>query len=263
MRLAAFIAMVAAPTAVQAQASSGVTITFLANEGVLLSSGTQKVLIDALYDPYKSYGIPHDSTRRALRQARPPFNDIDVVLVTHWHGDHFGSAPIADHLKANSRAILVASDQVIDSLRRYAPAREIPPTRTLGRGVASGERRREVVNGVPIEVLGVTHGDGRHEDVQHRGFIVDIGERRVLHLGDTFFTEKEFSRLRLDTARIDVALVPGWAVMENRAIIERWIRPKQVVAIHLLNNELARALQIETAWPGAVAFTQSLHKRRW
>jgi L-ascorbate metabolism protein UlaG (beta-lactamase superfamily) len=251
------------PPLLHAQAAPGVTVTFLANEGVLLASGTQKVLIDALYDPYKTYGLPHDSTRLALRGARAPFDDVDLVLVTHWHGDHFGAAPVTDHLLANRRATLLASDQVIDSLRRYSPAREIPAGRTLGRVVGSGERRREVVNGVPVEVLGVSHGDGRHRDVQHRGFVVEIGGRRVLHLGDTFFSEQEFAKLRLDTARIDVALLPGWAVLGNRDIIERWIKPRQVVAIHLLDGELDQALRIETAWPGAVAFTRSLHKRRW
>jgi L-ascorbate metabolism protein UlaG (beta-lactamase superfamily) len=243
--------------------SPGVTVTFLANEGVLLSSGTQKVLIDALFDPYRGYALPHDSTQRALREARAPYDNVDVVLVTHWHGDHFGAAPVAAHLQANPRATLVTSAQVIDSLRRYAPARDIPASRTQARAVGSGERRREVVNGVPVEILGVTHGSGRNESVEHRGYIVEIGGRRVLHLGDTQFTEAEFSRLRLDTARIDVALLPAWALTEERAIVERWIKPRQIVAIHMQANDLAGAARIEAAWPGAVAFTRSLHKRRW
>ncbi|HET9426137.1 MAG TPA: MBL fold metallo-hydrolase [Gemmatimonadaceae bacterium] len=241
----------------------GVTVTFLANEGVLLSSGTRKVLIDALFDPYSMYAVPHDSTQGALRQARAPFDSVDLVLVTHWHGDHFGAAPVAMHLAANPRATLVASQQVMDSLRRYAPARSIAASRTLARAVPSGERRREVINGVPVEILGVTHGSGRHRDVQHRGYIVEMGGRRILHLGDTEFTEAEFSRLRLDTARIDVALLPVWALSNNREIVERWIKPRQVVAFHLLAADLDGASRIERAWPGSVAFTVSLHKRRW
>lgn len=241
----------------------GVTVTFLANEGVLLEGGSRKVLIDALFDPYRSYAVPHDSTQRALREGKAPFNAVDLVLVTHWHGDHFGSAAVAGHLEANPRATLVASAQVIDSLRRFTPARDIAASRTLAQAAASAERRREVINGVPVEVLGVSHGSGRHATVQHRGYIVEIGGRRVLHLGDTEFTDDEFSRLRLDTARIDVALLPAWALTSQRAIIERWIKPRQVVAVHLQADDLAAAARIEAAWPGAVAFTRSLHKRRW
>jgi L-ascorbate metabolism protein UlaG (beta-lactamase superfamily) len=263
MRLSRLVVTLLVPATLEAQPKPGVTVTFLANEGLLLESGTQKVMIDALYDPYETYGVPHDSTRRALRQARAPFNDVDVVLVTHWHGDHFGSAPAADHLKANPRATLVSSPQVIDSLRRYAPARDIAAARTLGRAVAPGERRREVINGVPVEILGVSHGGGRHRSVEHRGFVVEIGGRRVLHLGDTFFTDAEFARLRLDTTRIDVAFIPAWALLDHRDIIERWINPRQVVAIHLLNDEFDQAIRLEASWPGAVAFTRPLHKRRW
>jgi L-ascorbate metabolism protein UlaG (beta-lactamase superfamily) len=206
--------------------------------------------------------LPHDSTRRALRNARAPYGDVDLVLVTHWHGDHFGAAAVASHLKANPRASLVASAQVVDSLRRFPAASDIAPSRTIARNVESGQRRREVVNGVAIEMLGVTHGT-RHREIQHRGFIVEIGGRRVLHLGDTDFTDAEFARLRLDTARIDVALLPAWALTSNRSIIERWIKPRQLVAIHLPADDLAGAARIEAGWPGAVAFTRSLHKRRW
>jgi hypothetical protein len=102
---------------VAAQAD-GVSITFLANEGVLLSGGGRKVLIDALFLRYGAeYALPPDSTQRALQAARSPFELVDLILVTHRHGDHFHPEPVAAHLQANPRAHLVTSQQVIDSLR--------------------------------------------------------------------------------------------------------------------------------------------------
>src|SRR5262245_28867439 len=97
--------------------TGGVTITFLANEGVMLSSGRQKVLIAALFLKYgPEYTVPDDSTQVSLQRARPPFDSVDVVLVTHRHGDHFHPVPIAAQLRANPRATLLTSQQVIDSL---------------------------------------------------------------------------------------------------------------------------------------------------
>ena len=56
-----------APAAVR---QSGVSVTFLANEGVLLSSGDKQVLIDALFRKYETgYAVPADSTREALERA--------------------------------------------------------------------------------------------------------------------------------------------------------------------------------------------------
>jgi L-ascorbate metabolism protein UlaG (beta-lactamase superfamily) len=239
----------------------GVTITFLANEGVMLSSGTNKVLIDALFRRYQGYAVPADSTQAALQAARPPFDAVDLILVTHHHGDHFHPAPVAAHLRANPRATLLTSRQVIDSLRGRLAARDLATPRFMARTTAVRTRRREVVNGIPVDLLGLPH-----HDLEHLGFVVELGGRRVLHVGDTDDDEATFAALRLDTARIDVALLPQWMVRsrKGRRVIARWIRPRQVVAFHVGEREGARAVRaVQAAMPGAVTFVRSLESRTW
>jgi L-ascorbate metabolism protein UlaG (beta-lactamase superfamily) len=88
----------------------------------------------------------------------------------------------------------------------------------------------------------------------------------VLHVGDTDALESSYAPFRLDTARIDVALVPAWMVTseEGRRVIDRWIRPRQVVAIHLPERDPERvAREVRIALPQAMAFTRSLESRRW
>ena len=94
----------AAATSAQGPAAqNGVAITFLANEGVMLSSGTTKVLIDGLFVKYETgFALPADSTRAALEAARAPFDAVDLILVTHHHGDHFHPAPVAAHLQGTA-----------------------------------------------------------------------------------------------------------------------------------------------------------------
>jgi L-ascorbate metabolism protein UlaG (beta-lactamase superfamily) len=244
---------------------SGVSLTFLANEGVMLSAGGKKVLIDALFLKYeRGYAVPADSTLAALGRARPPFDSVDVILVTHRHGDHFHPAPVTTHLSANRPATLVTSRQVIDSLRVHAPARALPAERLMSRTMRPGTRRREVISGIPIELLGLPHGG--HPRVEHLGFIVELGGRRVLHVGDAELSEETLAPLRLDTARIDVALLPSWAIIgrKERRAIERWIRPRQVVAFHVGERDGAKtARAVRSAMPGAVTLVRSLETRRW
>lgn len=131
----------------------GVSITILANEGVLLSSGAQQVLIDALFPKYETgYAIPADSTREALERATGAFAWVELILVTHRHGDHFHPASVVAHLLANPRATLLTSAQVIDGLRGRLPVGHQLAPRLLARTAAS--RRREVVNGIAVELLG-------------------------------------------------------------------------------------------------------------
>ena len=245
----------------------GVSITFLANEGVLLSSGSKHVLIDALFLKYETgFAIPADSTRVALASARSPFDAVALVLVTHRHGDHFHPAPVVAHLLANPRATLLTSRQVIDSLRGRLPADARLAPRLRARTTTPGARRREVVGGIEVELLGLPHGGRRHRGVEHLGYIVHLGGRRVLHVGDTDFSEATFAPFRLDTARIDVALLPHWMVTsrEGRRVIERWIRPRHVVAFHVTEDDVVRVPRaVQAAVPGAITFIRSLEGRRW
>jgi L-ascorbate metabolism protein UlaG (beta-lactamase superfamily) len=246
-----------------------VTITFLANEGVLLTTAGKAVLIDALFRKYETgYAVPDDSTRSALERARPPFDRVNLVLVTHRHGDHFHPAPVVSHLVANRGAILLTSAQVIDSLRGRIPvAASGLPARLLARTTAPGSRQRAVVNGIGVELLGLPHGGRRHRAVEHLAYIVELGGRRVLHVGDADLTEATLSPFRLDTARIDVALIPYWAITgrEGRRLVEQWIRPKHVVAFHVGEGaEIERApREVQSAMPGAITFTKPLDTRRW
>jgi L-ascorbate metabolism protein UlaG (beta-lactamase superfamily) len=239
-----------------------VDITYLANEGVMLSAGNKKVIIDGLFRFYaKEFPLPADSTRASLEGARPPF-DADLVLVTHRHGDHFHPASVVSHLMANPRASLVTSRQVIDSL--HAPA--AIKSRLIARTTPPGLQRREVINGVTIELLGLPHALRMHRAVEHLGYIVELGGRRVLHIGDADITEETFAPFRLDTARIDVALVPNWLVSARggRELIERWIRPRQVVAFHVgAEWEDRNRRAVQAAMPSAVTLVRSLETHRW
>jgi L-ascorbate metabolism protein UlaG (beta-lactamase superfamily) len=250
--------------------ADGVTVTFLANEGVLLSgetgAGPRDVLIDALVEPYESYPAPAESTRAALREARDPFAGVDVALVTHRHGDHFHPAPVAAHLAANPRAILVTSRQVVDSLRGRATP-DLMRDRVAVRTQPPGTRRRMLVNDVPVDLVGLPHSGGRrHRHVEHLAFLVELGGRRVLHLGDAELSEEALAPLRLDTMRVDVALVPFWALTDEdtRRAVERWIRPGRMAAFHLSDEAAGRTRgELAEAAPGAHVFSRRLERVTW
>jgi L-ascorbate metabolism protein UlaG (beta-lactamase superfamily) len=244
-------------------------MTFLANEGVMLASGGKKVLIDALFLKYKTgFATPADSTQAALAAARAPFDNVDLILATHYHGDHFHPGPVAAHLAANPRATLATSSQVIDSLRGRVRTGGPLDARILGRTTPPGTRRRETINGIPIEFLGIPHGTGpsNHLAIQHLAYIVELGGKRVLHIGDAILSDQNVRAFRLDTARIDVALVPTWVVTgtASRQAIERWVKPKQVVAFHVGEGEGERASrEVRAAMPSAVTLTREREAHRW
>jgi L-ascorbate metabolism protein UlaG (beta-lactamase superfamily) len=247
-----------------ATTSTGVSVTFIANEGVMLAAGPKKVLIDALFLKYETgYAIAADSTQSALHSARAPFDGIALALVTHHHGDHFHPAPMVAHLRASPTTRLLAAANVVDSMRGRISASPTVLSRISAITVPPGSRRRETINGVAVEMLGL-----KHHDIDHHGYLMEIGGRRVLHLGDIDDPLKSLPTFRLDTMRIDVALLPAWMGMNanGREAIEKWIKPRNIAFIHVGISDRDRRQaedRLRGPFPAATVFWRSLETKRW
>src|SRR5688572_4096745 len=101
------------------------TITYVGNEGIFISDGTKAVLIDGLHRKYDdAYLFPPPDVLSAMEQARPPFDQIRVLLVSHVHGDHFHPESVAQHLRNNPKATLVSDAQKSADIARNCPAHE-------------------------------------------------------------------------------------------------------------------------------------------
>jgi len=259
---------VIAPQGVSVARPAGTTIevTYIANQGVLIAAGSTQVLIDGLHREYRSsYPFLPEPYREQFETARPPFNEIDVILVSHAHRDHFHPESVARYLSYNTATTLVSSEQVVGELqaRKDYPAiasrvKTITPPLT--------QRVATVAAGVPIEVLGVGHGrTGRHATVQNLGHVVKLGGKTLLHLGDASTDDEEvFDALNLEEAAIDIAFLPVWFLTsdDGAAIVRQHIRPKHIVAVHMpAENPQRAAADIRRRFPDAIAFTTLLEKK--
>jgi L-ascorbate metabolism protein UlaG (beta-lactamase superfamily) len=83
-----------------------VEIMYVANEGVLLSTGGKRVLIDGLHREYKTYPTLPEPYLGQIEKAQAPFDKIDLILVSHAHRDHFDPESVGVHLKNNPNARL-------------------------------------------------------------------------------------------------------------------------------------------------------------
>ena len=96
-----------------------VEITYIANEGVLISADGKQVLIDGLHREYgPEYAFLMPAEREKIETAKAPFDKINLVLVSHRHLDHFHPESVGLHLQHNSRALLVSSQQVVEEIEK-------------------------------------------------------------------------------------------------------------------------------------------------
>jgi L-ascorbate metabolism protein UlaG (beta-lactamase superfamily) len=228
------ISAATARPAPSAAASPGLEVVYLANEGFLVRHGGRQVLIDALFGD----GIPgYDAVSAELRQSLERgavWGEVPVALATHFHGDHFDPAAVGRFLDAHPAAIFVSTPQAKASFMQA-----VPDAARLGerfRAVLPDPGESEVfdVAGIRIEALNLHHGR-REPPVENLGFIVTLGDRRFIHLGDTEAKQEDLAPYVERLAEPDVALLPFWFLASEWRIewVRQELRPQRIVVAHL------------------------------
>src|SRR5687767_163004 len=241
---------------------AGLEITYIANEGVLISAGDKQVLIDGLHREYqRDYAFLPTAQREKIENAQSPFDQIDLVLVSHLRLDHFHPESVGLHLQHNPNAVLLSSQQVVDGVERNFKDFQKIKSRVTAATPAWKERRAMKMAEVDFEILGLRHGTGRHASIQNLGHLIKLGGKKLLHVGDADTAIENFQDFNLDEEGIDIAFIPVWFLLydDGRTIVREHIKPKQIIAVHISPSEATQASeQLKKDFPTAVAFTTLL-----
>jgi metal-dependent hydrolase (beta-lactamase superfamily II) len=86
-----------------------IDVTYIANAGFLIESSGKQIIIDALFKQgWDNYLIPEDSIVTNIITQQPPFNNSNLMLITHDHADHFNASMVVACLINNPEIVLIA-----------------------------------------------------------------------------------------------------------------------------------------------------------
>ncbi len=241
-----------------------VTVTYVANEGVFVSDGTSGVLIDALFgEGVEGYARLAPNVLEQMETAKPPYDTVRLVLVTHRHRDHFNAASIVRHLEHNPGAMLVAPANAAELVEDAAKDFDTIRDRTRFHTPPPGETAKIEHAGLTVESFFVSHGSGRFAKVHNLGHIVTIGGKRVLHLGDAELDEGAFGPVRTFAKNIDIACVPYWWLISKagRDFVAEALPRAHLIAVHIEPSRAEKIVAGIQRWmPDAIAFTEPNQK---
>lgn len=228
-------------TARIARPGSAVTVEYLANAGMLLSAGDRAVLIDGLFgEGLPEYPVARPATRDSLERAIGRFGEIDAVLVTHVHRDHFDARAVALHLAANPGAHLVAPGQAVDTLRAGTERLGELLDRVHAVRLRPGETMRLELDGVHVRAVGLVHPPSRNDPVELVGYRVDLGGVRVAHVGDASPNPDDFEAL----GEVDLLLAPWWSLRGREGAWRMEASgARRVAAFHLSRKSTAKEIR--------------------
>ncbi len=219
------------------------TAQYLANEGLMVTHGETKVVFDPLFrNSYGHYQLLPKDMEEALFAGTPPFDGIDAVFISHYHGDHFSPEDVLRLLKFQPQMRLYAPLQAVEGLRQAATAED---EQVFERVTAVELAYRDApvhfeMDGLKIGAVRIPHAgwpNGRLE-VENISWRVTLDETiTVLHMGDADPNGVHFERdsAYWDQRVTDMAFPPYWFFDSTYGpdVLENLVRAKKNVGIHV------------------------------
>jgi L-ascorbate metabolism protein UlaG (beta-lactamase superfamily) len=236
-------------------------VTYIGNEGFLISMGDTKVVIDALTDS-KYYVSPSESLVVKMMEDVAPFDNVDYLLVTHDHADHFNAGMVSRYLARRPAVLFIGSPQTCGKLvaADSLAGRQIVPI-----DMERGEQRTVRGGKALVRVLRLDHGSSR--ETNNLAFLVTANGRTFLHVGDARLVENtEFLRaIDWGSYSVDLLFLEFFdRGSDVQALIDTLIRPKQVILMHIPGGEEEAVRNSdEKVRPGAVVFGREGETRRF
>lgn len=231
-----------APTLIPTPASTsevffdGAQVTFIDNAGFLITVWDKKILIDALFRIPNQNLAPRQEMLQKAVNAEPPFDQIDLVIATHSHMDHFSADLVREHLRNNEKAVFVST---WDAVRRINQVENDFADRLISVNLKPGESSLLSINGIELDCMYISHGDA---SIKNLGVVITVDDYTFFHSGDMVadstmenpVTLADLQGYGLHQREIDLAFLPSYLffIEESLTIIEDGIQARYLSPMH-------------------------------
>jgi L-ascorbate metabolism protein UlaG (beta-lactamase superfamily) len=252
------------------------SVTYVANDGFLYETKTGKVLIDALFGGIKGNWCdqPDDSVSNLMVNGIAPFNNVDAVLITHSHSDHFNGPMVISFLMNNQKSIVICPSQVDEVLKKNPGYSDVADRIHY----LKSDKQFDTlitVNKIDIRVLRFNHGSyfetdsatGKkfdlHRNVENLGYIIDSDGFSLFHGGDCSFSDKShFESYLFGDRKFDMVFLDRTFLRkEGQEIMNSLIHTKDLVFMHIEPGRGEYYKSIIKDVPGLSVFTKKMEKK--
>lgn len=219
------------------------SITYLGNEALLVNINKTKILFDPFFaHDFGIYQLVPEEMVNAILNNQTPFNDIDAVIISHAHRDHFSAQVMVDYLVKHPKVKLFASAQAITSVNAIIKQQNITLNQknlvavTLDFGSKPWRYQGDNFN---LDAVRIPHaGWPARADVENLIFRVKFANgESVMHMGDADPDDDHYLPYRSFWAQqqVDVNFPPYWFFIsaEGRDILFDIIKAKKNIGIHV------------------------------
>ncbi len=220
-------------------------ITYLANCGFLYEGDKSKVLIDPFGTMFGNFFyLTSNETKGNIVKGNIPFDKIDLLLITHIHGDHFNAKLTESFLLNNRKAKMICPSQVYTQMKDSCDSFGKIKSQIICPNLAINESKKIKINGISVIVLRMQHGTNRsleglnysdytdYEKTENFGYVIHFDKKSIFHQGDGCLKINEKALKNID-CYIDIANLSffDWD-STSLNILKKDLKAEKVIFMH-------------------------------
>jgi L-ascorbate metabolism protein UlaG (beta-lactamase superfamily) len=207
-----------------------IKLTQVVNAGLLIEGSGRKILIDGIHNvKTPEWSTVDNNLMNYIIYGKGRFKDINYLLFTHQHEDHFNIEKTLEYMENNKVEKLVATKLNSAVLKNSGILHELD-----GNYYELGTINPE---NILIKYIRTKHLSHERFGIDHYAFIIGINNKTILFSGDADYTKSEYAEA-LKSVRIDVIVAPF--IMANSEFGRTFVRkvsPSLLILNHLPNKE--------------------------
>ena len=172
------------------------SVTLVANGGLLLEYGGTRMLLDGIFGREgHPFSAPSPETLEKLAAGEEPFGQIDVLLFSHNHPDHFSPELTLAFLKRRPvRGVFLPDSRTVteSGLPAFLAERNIPCAQLSDQTDRMGFR---ITPEITVRAFRTLHLDRKFEKVKHFCYLISFGGKNLLFTADLDYVTEDLSRL--------------------------------------------------------------------
>lgn len=216
--------------------NDSIPITYIANCGYLLEMDNHKIIIDGLFKRgHNRYSTPDTIIQKLLVSNQYPFNDIELILVSHTHEDHFDSGMVMECMLNNPSVRLLCPQEVIDRIREKDFVYDILKLRIIECTPDTFTSQLVRLGSIEIHACRLPHPGERHKNVQNIAYLISVNGKSVFHSADIDpYQIDKYTGVKLNEKDINIGLInEDFSKIENAELAKEFINAKHNIAMHL------------------------------
>lgn len=208
-----------------------VTVTLLANAGLLLQYDGYTILLDALQ---RSENAPFSPLSPTLWQellcGKGQFSKVDALLFSHLHPDHFCADMVVQYLQLHSTPVIMMPQDLASA--------EIKEINTqVGTHLISlandAPVRYVLTSEISVLAIPTRHLDKLYYSIPHFCYLLSFGEKNLLITADIDYTYETLSML--DEILLDAAFVNPlfFSALRSNRFFKGNLNVEQICVYHI------------------------------